>query len=140
VPIRSSSILTTLGLRTLDPSSPAPPSLASSFLIGNFVFAYAALSTRIIKIHHGFDHNSSPRYDTAKYGEQLVISGKISRSKLEMIKRWESAHQNVVENYTLFCCWGVVEFVCWSREREDQWIDGGVYVGEGWLCDIVCVG
>ncbi|PMD41899.1 hypothetical protein L207DRAFT_333389 [Hyaloscypha variabilis F] len=96
------SILTTLGLRTLSPGEPQSPNLAATFLISNFLFAYALLSTRGIKRLYKFDHNTSPREDVSKYGETLVREGKLDRKTLERVKRWESAHGNTVEGYSLF--------------------------------------
>lgn len=48
------------------------------------------------------DHNTCPREDVRKYAEKMVQDRKISRRTLEMIKRWEAAHANVVEGYSLF--------------------------------------
>ncbi|KAN0098984.1 hypothetical protein V8E51_014647 [Hyaloscypha variabilis] len=96
------SILTTLGLRILSPGEPQPPNLAATFLISNFIFAYALLSTRGIKRLYKFDHNTSPREDVSKYGEKLMREGKLDRKTLERVKRWESAHANTVEGYSLF--------------------------------------
>ena len=96
------SLLTTLGLRALSPVDPKPPNLAATFLISNFIFAYALLSTRGIKRHYNFDHNCSPREDVSKYGEAMVKEGKLDRKTLDRVKRWESAHANAVEGYSLF--------------------------------------
>ncbi|TVY13371.1 hypothetical protein LARI1_G008903, partial [Lachnellula arida] len=94
-----SSLPTLFGLR----ATTAPvPSLASTFLIGNFIYAYAILSTRFIKRRYKLDHNDSPREDVAKYGEAMVKEGKLSAKQLAMVKRWESAHANSVEGYTFF--------------------------------------
>jgi len=35
------------------------------------------------------ENSTSPREDLSKYGEKMVQEGKLSRSKLAMIKRWE---------------------------------------------------
>jgi len=94
-----SSLLTLVGLRS---TTAAVPSLASTFLISNFIYAYAILSTRFIKQRYRFDHNGSPREDVAKYGEAMVKEGKLSAKQLAMVKRWESAHANAVEGYTFF--------------------------------------
>jgi hypothetical protein len=96
------SLPTTLGLRALSLGDPKPPNLAATFLISNFIFAYALLSTRGIKRHYNFDHNCSPREDVSKYGEAMVKKGKLVRKTLDMVKRWESAHANAVEGYSLF--------------------------------------
>ncbi|RFU27755.1 hypothetical protein B7463_g8576, partial [Scytalidium lignicola] len=60
------------------------------------------MSSRTPKQYFKIDHNASPREDLAKYGEKMIADGKISRWTLNMLKRWESAHANAVENYTLF--------------------------------------
>ncbi|KAH8781751.1 hypothetical protein F5882DRAFT_406101 [Hyaloscypha sp. PMI_1271] len=96
------SLLTALGLRALSLGDPKPPNLAATFLISNFIFAYALLSTRGIKRHYNFDHNCSPREDVSKYGETMVKEGKLDRKTLDRVKRWESAHANAVEGYSLF--------------------------------------
>ncbi|TVY46953.1 hypothetical protein LOCC1_G003230 [Lachnellula occidentalis] len=94
-----SSLPTLLGLHS---TTTPVPSLAATFLISNFIYAYAILSTRYIKNRYKFDHNSSPREDVAKYGEAMVREGKLSAGQLAMVKRWESAHANAVEGYTFF--------------------------------------
>lgn len=76
-------------------------SSGSSFLIFNFVLAYAALSSRGLKNYLRIDHNVNPREDVATYGERAVREGKITESQLRMLKRNEAAHANAVENYTL---------------------------------------
>ncbi|KAE9373041.1 hypothetical protein N431DRAFT_544211 [Stipitochalara longipes BDJ] len=96
------SILTTLGLRAPPSGESQSPNLAATFLISNFIFAYALLSTRGIKRLYRFDHNTSPREDVPKYGEAMVKEGKLDRKTLERVKRWESAHANAVEGYSLF--------------------------------------
>ncbi|KAJ5112017.1 hypothetical protein N7532_000062 [Penicillium argentinense] len=95
-----SSILTTLGLRAAP--SQAAPNHATSFLIANWALAYCLMSTRGTKIRLGLDHNVSPREDLSKYGEAAVQSGKISRARLNRLKRQEAAHANAVEGYSLF--------------------------------------
>ncbi|KUJ17918.1 uncharacterized protein LY89DRAFT_683903 [Mollisia scopiformis] len=99
-----SSLLTTLGLRALPATSPpnSVPNLASTFLIWNFLHAYAFMSTRFIKNYYKFDHNSAPREDVEKYGEKMVKDGKLTAGQLAMVKRWEAGHENCVEGYTLF--------------------------------------
>jgi uncharacterized MAPEG superfamily protein len=52
--------------------------------------------------YYGLDHNANPREDLSKYGELMIKEGKITRSRLQMIKRWESASANALENYPLF--------------------------------------
>ncbi|TVY40758.1 hypothetical protein LSUB1_G002050 [Lachnellula subtilissima] len=90
-----SSLPTLIGLR----ATTAPvPSLASTFLISNFIYAYVILSTRFIKRRYEFDHNDSPREDVASMGRE----GKLSAQQLAMVKRWEGAHTNAVEGYTVF--------------------------------------
>lgn len=46
-----------------------------------------------------FDHNTAPREDVAKYGAELVKSGKITQKQLERVKRMEAAHANSVEHF-----------------------------------------
>jgi uncharacterized MAPEG superfamily protein len=93
------SLTTTLGLRALPPGISAP-NHASAFLILNFITAYV-LGPRLAKIYFKFDHNLSPREDCAKYGEKMVTEGKLSRRSLDLIKRWEGAHENATEGFTL---------------------------------------
>ncbi|TVY71484.1 hypothetical protein LSUE1_G008483, partial [Lachnellula suecica] len=100
-----SSLLTTLGLRALAPSSPTPPNLSATFLISHFLFAYIFLSARGVKRHFKLDHNLAPREDVAKYGEAMVREGKLSRKQLDLVKRWEAAHANAVEDTASL--WGV---------------------------------
>lgn len=78
------------------------PNYGPHFLIGNFIFAYAAISTRFIKMSHGMDHNSNPRDDLAKYGEKRVQEGKMTSSQLAAIKRLQAAHENAVEHFPFF--------------------------------------
>ena len=70
--------------------------------MANFALAYLVLAPRHLKQFYKFDHNASPREDIAKYGEKMVAEGKISSATLRMIKRWESAQANAIENFTLF--------------------------------------
>ncbi|RDW91589.1 hypothetical protein BP5796_02754 [Coleophoma crateriformis] len=79
-----------------------PPNYAAGFITGNFFLAYAVLSTRFIKTHLKLDHNVCPREDLNKYGEKMVTEGKMTAATLRMIKRWEAAHANAVENFPLF--------------------------------------
>ncbi|KAF7713424.1 Uncharacterized protein PECH_001566 [Penicillium ucsense] len=94
------SLLTTLGLRS------APdgriPNRAASLLLANWVIAYLWMSTRYAKIALGIDNNIAPREDLATIGEAAVQSGKISRRKLDKLKRDEAAHANAIENYSVF--------------------------------------
>ncbi|KAI1493627.1 hypothetical protein F5X96DRAFT_151676 [Biscogniauxia mediterranea] len=96
------SLATTLGLRAASLPSATIPNHAPGYLMFHFVFAYALLSSRILKQYYGIDHNASPREDLDKYGEEAVKSGKLTRKQLAMLRRNESAHANAVENYTLF--------------------------------------
>lgn len=90
-----------LGLRS-STSVGEPPNLAGYYMMFHFLFAYAGLSSRALKLHYGIDHNVSPREDTAKYGAKAVESGKITQKQLNQLKRVESAHANSVEHYPLF--------------------------------------
>ena len=49
----------------------------------------------------------------------MVKEGKLSAKQLAMVKRWESAHANAVEGYTLFVA-GVVStaFFLAGRKRD----------------------
>lgn len=80
----------------------ALPNRAPAYLCFQFIFAYGLLSSRTLKQIWGLDHNVSPRYDLAKYGEEAVQAGRIQRWQLEMLQRNESAHANAVENFALF--------------------------------------
>jgi len=97
-----SSLFTTLGFRAAGIGSQTPANLSAGFLIGHFLFAYGIMSSRTPKQYLKMDHNVSPREDLAKYGSEMVSDGKISQRTLNMLKRWESAHANAVENYALF--------------------------------------
>ncbi|KAK0666771.1 hypothetical protein QBC41DRAFT_255406, partial [Cercophora samala] len=90
-----------LGLRAA-PLAATIPNYAPFFLGFHFFFAYGVLSSRTLKQWYGIDHNESPRYDLAKYGDAAVASGKITQRQLDMLKRNESAHANAVENYAFF--------------------------------------
>ncbi len=60
----------------------------------------------------GLDHNSSPREDLSKYGDAAVQAGKLSRWRLDQLKRMEAAHQNSVEGFTFFVAAGeFIQFV-----------------------------
>ena len=67
-----STLLASLGLRASSPVSPPPPSHAATYIVFHFLFAYAILSTRLLKQYYGLDHNVSPREDLAKYGPRAV--------------------------------------------------------------------
>lgn len=97
----TSSLLTAIGLTPAPLSAPIP-NYGPGFLIFHFVFAYVAMSARVLKVYHGIDHQVSPRQDLIKYGEAAVREGKITAKQLEMLHRNEAAHANSVENYTLF--------------------------------------
>lgn len=77
--------------------------------------AYLFLSSRTIKQYYGLDHNVSPREDLAKYAPKMIAEGKITQERVDMIKRWESASANALENFPLFvagvliACHGGVE-------------------------------
>ncbi|KAK4544105.1 hypothetical protein LTR36_004603 [Oleoguttula mirabilis] len=96
-----SSLLTTLGLRSSGPFT-QPPSQAAGYLIFHFLFAYGVLSSRMLKLYYGIDHNVSPREDLTKYGQKAVENGKITQIQLNRLKRIESAHANSVEHFPLF--------------------------------------
>lgn len=101
----TSSTLTFLGLHPAN-NGQQPPNYAPAFTIANWFFAYCTLSTRFSKISVGIDHNSSPREDLAKYGEAAVQAGKLSRRRLEQIRRMQSAHENSVEGFSFFVAAG----------------------------------
>ncbi len=98
------SILTFLGLQRAVGQQPA--NYAPAFLLANWFYAYCTLSTRFSKMAVGLDHNSSPREDLSKYGDAAVQAGKLSRRRLEQIKRMQAAHQNSVEGFTFFVAGG----------------------------------
>jgi uncharacterized MAPEG superfamily protein len=81
--------------------STSVPNFGPACIIFHFLFAYGVLSSRTLKQFYGIDHNESPREDLAKYGEQAVQDGKLTRKQLQMLKRNESAHANAVENFSL---------------------------------------
>ncbi|KAJ6130975.1 hypothetical protein N7523_001435 [Penicillium sp. IBT 18751x] len=95
-----SSILSTIGLRAAPGEQ--TPNYAAGFLVANWVFAYALMSTRGTKMRLGLDNNVAPREDLSKYGEAAVQAGKISQRTLNKLKRQEAAHANAVEGYPLF--------------------------------------
>lgn len=90
-----------LGLRAASPTT-LIPNYAPALLSFHFIWAYGVLSSRTLKQWYGLDHNESPRYDLAKYGDRAVASGKITQKQLDMLRRNESAHANAVENYAFF--------------------------------------
>ncbi|KAF2815519.1 uncharacterized protein BDZ99DRAFT_459370 [Mytilinidion resinicola] len=96
-----SSLLTSFGLRAASPTTPIS-SYTAHYIILNFIFAYAALSSRGLKNAYKLDHNVSPREDVFKYGERAVASGKITQEQLNMLKRNEGAHANAAENFPMF--------------------------------------
>ncbi|KAJ5684859.1 uncharacterized protein N7477_001204 [Penicillium maclennaniae] len=95
-----SSILSTIGLRAAPGAQTR--NYAAGFLVANWGFAYALMSTRGTKIRLGLDNNVAPREDLSKYGEAAVQAGKISQRTLNKLKRQEAAHANAVEGYPLF--------------------------------------
>lgn len=100
----ASSPVAFLGLRAAGGQQPA--NWAPAFILLNWFYAYCNLSPRFAKMSVGLDHNLSPREDIAKYGEAAVQGGKLSRQRLEQIKRMQSAHENSVEGFTLFVAAG----------------------------------
>lgn len=93
-----------LGLRAAGGQQPA--NWAPAFILLNWFYAYCHLSPRFAKMSVGLDHNLSPREDITKYGETAVQGGKLSRQRLDQIKRMQSAHENSVEGFTLFVAAG----------------------------------
>ncbi|RMZ75877.1 hypothetical protein DV737_g5100, partial [Chaetothyriales sp. CBS 132003] len=75
---------------------------ATNYIVWNFIYAYAILSTRAAKVLLKLDHNVAPREDIAKYGEQAVKSGKVTKAQLAFLKRNEAAHANRVEHFAMF--------------------------------------
>lgn len=106
------SLGTALGLRAASAASNNIPNHAPAFLCFHFIFAYGVLSSRTLKQWYGIDHNASPRYDLAKYGDEAVRSGKITQKQLDMLQRNESAHANAVENYAFFL--GAISFATFA--------------------------
>ena len=102
-------IFTLLGLQATDGQQFA--NYAPAFAIANWFFAYCTLSPRFSKMAVSLDHNSSPREDHSKYGEAAVQAGKLSRRRLDQIKRMQSAHENSVEGFTFFVAAGEYGFV-----------------------------
>ncbi|KAK3374670.1 hypothetical protein B0H63DRAFT_480718 [Podospora didyma] len=91
------SLGTTLGLSAFASTQNHAP----TFLGFHFLWAYVALASRHLKQWHGIDHQASPRYDLAKYGDAAVKAGKLTQKQLEMIQRCDSAHYNSIDNYVL---------------------------------------
>lgn len=83
-----------------------PANYAPMFTLANWLYAYCTLSPRFAKMAVGLDHNLSPREDLTKYGDAAVQAGKLSRRRLEQIRRMQSAHENSVEGFTLFVACG----------------------------------
>ena len=79
------------------------PNYAARYIIGNFCLSYLLLSNRTLKQCYKIDHNSSPRDDVSKYGEQAVREGKLSQRALNMIKRNEAAHENSIAHLPFLC-------------------------------------
>ena len=107
----ASTPLAFLGLQA-GPGGQQPLNYGPWFLFANWWFAYCTLSTRFSKIALGIDHNSSPRLDLVKYGDEAVRAGKLSQEKLDQLHRREAAHQNSVEGFTLFVAGGQCIFHC----------------------------
>lgn len=117
------SLAVSLGLRAADPlTNLTVPNYAPAYLAFHFVWAYGILSSRTLKQWYKIDHQESPRYDLAKYGEAAVKSGKITKRQLNMMQRCESASANSVENYTFFL--GAIGFATFSgvdRQTINYW-------------------
>lgn len=60
----------------------------------------------------GLDHNSSPREDFSKYAVTALQAGKLSRRRLEQIKRMQAAHENSVEGFSFFVAAGELSCLC----------------------------
>jgi uncharacterized MAPEG superfamily protein len=86
---------------------------AAGFLIWNFVYAYAILAPRGLKIYLKIDHNAAPREDIDKYAVRMVQEGKMKQGTLDLLKRCRAAHENSVEGYPLFV--GAVLFALVAR-------------------------
>ena len=97
-------IIHSLGLQAA--AGQAPANYAPVFTLANWLYAYCTLSPRFAKMAVGLDHNLSPREDFSKYGDAAVQAGKLSRRRLEQIRRMQSAHENSVEGFTLFVACG----------------------------------
>jgi uncharacterized MAPEG superfamily protein len=95
-----SSIFTALGLRPSSPSGTVP-SRIPHYLAFNFFLAYMILASRGMKKQLGLDHNLHPREDLARYGEDAVRCGKITREQLDKLKRNEAAHANSMEHFSV---------------------------------------
>ena len=98
------SRIPSLGLQA--PTDQQPANYAPTFTLANWLYAYCTLSPRFAKMAVGLDHNLSPREDLSKYGDAAVQAGKLSRRRLEQIRRMQSAHENSVEGFTLFVACG----------------------------------
>jgi uncharacterized MAPEG superfamily protein len=96
-----SSLGVALGLQSATHNNVSIPNYAPALLGFHFIFAYGLLSSRTLKQWYGLDHNESPRYDLAKYGDAAVAAGRITQRQLDMLRRNEAAHANAVENYAL---------------------------------------
>ncbi|EFX06373.1 hypothetical protein CMQ_6694 [Grosmannia clavigera kw1407] len=110
-------VTASLGLGLAAVMAPTLTNHAPAYLCFHFIFAYGVLSSRTLKQFWGLDHNASPRYDLAKYGESAVTSGRIQRWQLEMLQRNESAHANAVENFTFFAT--AIGFATFSGVNRD---------------------
>ena len=96
----------------------AKTNFAPAFTLANWFYAYCNLSPRFFKMAVGIDHNLSPREDLSKYGEVAVREGKLSRRRLDQIRRMQSAHENSVEGFTLFVASG--EFLTSTYKFKDK--------------------
>jgi hypothetical protein len=74
------------------------------------MLSYILFSTRGVKRLYKIDHNTNPRDDVAKYGEQKVKDGKITRRQLDRLIRLEAAHQNAMGHFP-FIMGTVVSFL-----------------------------
>ncbi|KAI1125806.1 hypothetical protein F5Y10DRAFT_294304 [Nemania abortiva] len=89
-----------LGLRAAS-SGGLTPNYAPAYVGFHFFWAYCALAPCHFKQLWGINHQSLPREDVAKYGEDAVKSNRITPGRLNMLKRNEAEHANSIENYTL---------------------------------------
>lgn len=72
------------------------------YIGAHWVIAYLVFSSRLAKQIAGIDHQSAPREDLAKYGDQAVREGRITQKRLDMIQRMEAATANSIDGYSLF--------------------------------------
>jgi hypothetical protein len=98
---RASSLLQLIGLSG-NTNATGVPNYGPAFILANWAYAYCLLSTRLPKRLVNIDHNTNPREDIARYGVAAVAAGKISRARLDRIKRMQAAHENAVEGFPFF--------------------------------------